>query len=210
MEKVILAHGFLRTQRDMYPLRNYLQDFGYDARTVNLPTTFKSLEACCTTCSMAVEPLLGEEIPLHFVGHSMGGLIVRMFVEDIPAVCRGRCVLIGPPNNGSLLAEQAARLLGPLARLFGGLQSLRPGAIKSNSLLARCSTPCGVIAGTDHRLFRGLLLPREHDGMVTVEETRMPGMADFITLPYVHTEIHRKRETAVLVDRFLQTGTFRQ
>ena len=107
------------------------------------------------------------------------------------------------------MAEQAAGVLGPLGRVLGGLQSLRPDRLRRNSLLRRCSVPCGIIAGTDHRMLRGVFLPKDNDGMVTVEETRLPVMADFITLPYVHTKIHRKQETAVLVDRFLRTGTFR-
>ena len=68
----------------MYPLRDFLRAAGYDARTVNLPTTFKSLEVCFNEFTKTAAPLLQGQVPLHFVGHSMGGLIVRMFLEDNP------------------------------------------------------------------------------------------------------------------------------
>jgi len=145
---------------------------------------------------------------LHLVAHSLGGLVVlRMFQQgaDLP---RGRVVFLGSPVRGSrsamYLTEQG---LGWAVGRAG------PGA------LAEIHEPVwseprelGVIAGT-HEFRFNFLLPRlasPHDGVVSLEETRIPGAKEFATIHSNHTGMLFRRELAEQVETFLKQGHFRQ
>ena len=111
---VLLVHGFFKNYKDMEVLKTYLSDFGLDAYAVNLPTTFQSLETIYTSFK---KQLLGIDTnsytKIHFVGHSMGGLIIRYYLSKHKVPKLGRCVFIGTPNKGTRLADIGLKV--PLA-----------------------------------------------------------------------------------------------
>ena len=154
------------------------------------------------------------------VTHSMGGLLARGVLRELPAPNIGRLVMLAPPNHGAQLASRASAYAW--ARGFYGqvLEELRPErAAALGERIGRPACPFGVIAGT--RAFHPLqptsyvtsLASRAgaagaHDGTVAVDETRLPGMSDFITVDANHMFIMEHDDTIRQTLHFLETGSF--
>lgn len=146
---------------------------------------------------------------LHFVGHSLGGLVVLhalQLTDDLPP---GRAVLLGPPVQGCRAAQGVARLP------FG--KSILGAAVSEE--VVECAPrewsghrDVGVIAGSMGlglgRLFAHL--DTDHDGTVCVDETRLPGAKDHLVLSTSHTGMLFSAEVAEQVEYFLLNGSFRR
>ncbi|MBN9083143.1 MAG: alpha/beta fold hydrolase [Rhizobiales bacterium] len=149
--------------------------------------------------------------PLHFVTHSLGGLVVRALIASHRPEKLGRVVMLAPPNRGSELADLLFRLrldhlvLGPVG------QQLRTGrAGIDQDMLGRVDYELGIIAG-DRPLdpvFPRFLLPRPNDGKVSVASTRLRNMRDHIVLPVSHTLMVYDRRVIAQILAFLETGSF--
>lgn len=207
---VILVHGFNKSQSDMFALRDYLTEMGYQCLTVNLPTRFGSLNDCTNVMYSQLDKLLNtvEFQKIHFVGHSMGGLIIRSFLarNNLPSI--GRCVLIACPNNGTSLADKAYKFCSPIVKILKPLNDLRVNSLKIPPPKNIPHPEMGVIAGNKSNLLLGAFLDKENDGRVEVESTKMETMIDFTVQLYGHKEIHHQPAIAILVDEFLSTGSF--
>ena len=145
---------------------------------------------------------------VHFVGHSMGGLIIRAMLAQREVDGLGRCVFIGTPSNGTPLAELVVRRIPPIAWLFRPYYDLDDGM----DIAAPVNVPppeMGAIAGTENDLLFGTWIEGESDGRVPLKSVPFKGMAEMITLPYHHEEIHHKEDTARYVVRFLATGAYK-
>jgi len=207
-ERIVLVHGIFRTARDMRFLETFLRARGYATLAPTLPTEFCSLDECCERLRAAVAGWNPGNARVHFIGHSMGGLIVRCLVSGGGPLQVGRCILIAAPNAGSGLADLACSLLGPFAGIFRGLQSLRRKDVRANAALNQGGGRYGVIAGTSGRMLTGLLLPGISDGRVELESAAAVAAQDFLVIPCRHTGIHHRRETAEAVLRYIRTGSF--
>ncbi|MDH7795070.1 pimeloyl-ACP methyl ester carboxylesterase [Beijerinckia sp. GAS462] len=149
--------------------------------------------------------------PLHFVTHSLGGLVARALIASHRPQKLARVVMLAPPNRGSELADilfglRLNRLvLGPVG------PHLRTGRTRiDKELLGEVDYDLGIIAG-DRPLdpvFPRLLLPRPNDGKVSVASTRLQGMRDHIILPVSHTLMVYDRRVIAQVLAFLETGAF--
>src|SRR5688572_29365703 len=143
----------------------------------------------------------------HFIGHSLGGLIVLRMLEEAPDVVPRRVILAGTPVAGSHAARRLARLPGGSAALGRSMMEW----IEPRPLV--CSTGCdiGVIAGR-MPVGAGRIvapdLPAPHDGAVSVEETRLPAMRDHIVLNVSHSGMLVSRAVAHQIDAFLRDGAF--
>jgi len=210
-QTVILLHGYNKNESDMFTLKNCLTDLGYKCVTINLPTRFGTLKDCHKVlCSSLARMKLSmsEQKNIHFVGHSMGGLIIRYFLAKNIFTCPGRCVLIATPNNGSRLADLAHKIFPPIALVLKSLTELQTNRPSIPLPVSVICPEIGVIAGNRSNLLLGKLLPNENDGRIEVDSTRLEGMKDFIVKPYGHKEIHHKYEIAILIDNFLRNGVF--
>lgn len=209
-EWVILAHGFFSTSLDMRYLDRYLQRRGYRTLRPGLPTTLGGLEACSAALEKAYATIPQGYSRLHLVGHSMGGLIIRQFLAHRRVANLGRCVLIATPNRGTPLAEKAIGRFGLLVKWMGALEVLRSGGVAIPPPQNQPPPQIGVIGGWIESLSLGTLFLEEiNDGRVPLNSVTLRGMTDFKVLPFAHNRIHHKQETADLVVRFLQTGSFR-
>lgn len=149
--------------------------------------------------------------PLHFVTHSLGGLVVRALVATHRPADLGRVVMLSPPNAGSNLADTLHRLglgdlvLGPIGPF---LHTARPSAAEKR--LGKVDFDLGIIAGnrTYDPLLPRLLLSGANDGKVTVAATRIAGMNDHITLPVQHTLMVMDRRVIAQTLAYLATGAF--
>jgi pimeloyl-ACP methyl ester carboxylesterase len=146
---------------------------------------------------------------LHFIGHSLGGLVILralQLTDDLPP---GRSVFLGSPLQGSRAAQGVARL--PFGKMILG------SAINEQVV---SWTPCewggrrdvGVIAGSSGFGLGRLMakLNGDHDGTVLVEETRLPGCCDHLVLPVSHTGMLLSAEVAQQAAHFLREGKFKR
>jgi len=149
--------------------------------------------------------------PLHFVTHSLGGLVARGLITASRPARLGRVVMLGPPNAGSELADLAFRL--HLHRLILGPVGAHLRTVRSRedeNLLGPVDFDLGVIAGSrplDPLLWR-LALSRPNDGKVTIAATRIAGMADHIVLPVSHILMTSDPGVIAQIGAFLGNGRF--
>ncbi|HYC70828.1 MAG TPA: alpha/beta fold hydrolase [Opitutaceae bacterium] len=210
-ECVVLLHGAGARGVVMKRVEARLRRAGY--RTVNI--TYPSRRA-------PFEQLARDYLPerlrrggvaraprVHFVTHSMGGLVLRLHLQEARPDNLGRVVMIGPPNHGTIAADSARRNRF-LHWFFGAnLRHMGTGDDALHHRLGPADYDLGVIAGSGvinpiyTRKFGG-----PNDGIVAVESTKLAGMRDFIVLPYSHTMILFRRETGRQVLAYLQGGRF--
>jgi pimeloyl-ACP methyl ester carboxylesterase len=213
-ECVILLHGLARTRRSMTAMAEALAAAGY--RTVNMG--YPSREATVEGLAMQAIPAALDECGradarrIHFVTHSMGGLLVRYYLAHQALENLGRVVMLSPPNQGS---EVCDALRGNfLYRWYHGPagEQLGTGPGDLPARLGPVHYPVGVLTGNVHCFFDGWLakmIPGEDDGKVAVARTKVAGMTDFLVLPYAHPFIMDQEETIAQTIGFLKDGAFR-
>ena len=202
---MLLVHGLWLHPIAMELMRRRLQRCGYSVRAYSYPTVRVDLADNVERLREYCQRLPGGK--LHLVGHSMGGVVALKAAELVPPACLGRVVLVGTPFRDSFAARA-------LQRLPGGrwlLGRCMPQWLAAGSPTRFDACELGVIAG-DRGIGLGRLiapgLPKPHDGVVSVEETRVPGMADHIVLRVGHTEMLVSRAVARQVCAFLERGKF--
>ena len=206
---VILLHGLGRTPKSMNPLAEYLTERGFRVYNFSYPSTSGTPDQLVALLREQIDTCCADSQKLHFVGHSLGGILVRATLARDPRANVGRLVMLGPPNHGSELVDKFGELalfrwaLGPTAPQLGTASDSFPNRLPALSI------EVGVIAGTDSvNPLGAFVLPDEDDGMVTVAGTKLEGMKDFLTVPSSHTFIMRSPEVARQVAHFLHTGSF--
>jgi len=142
---------------------------------------------------------------IHFVCHSLGGLMALRALRKLPDLAPGCVVCIGSPLRGSAIARSVAQLPGGSFFIGKNLSVLLEGFERWNG-----KRPVGAIAG---RLPFGLglvfgALPMPHDGTVSVEETQLPGLTDHIVVPATHTGLLFSDEAAAQTVAFLRNKRF--
>lgn len=208
-ETVVLLHGLGRSAANMLILEWRLEARGYRVCNVGYNTRAVRIED-------AIEEVYGEIVdcregdgPLHFVTHSLGGLVMRGLLGSRSIERLGRAVMLAPPNGGSEIADRLGEL-GWLESVMGPLSTqLGTGVDDLPNQLPIPTIPFGVIAGDQWINPVGpLWLPAPHDGTVSVASTRLRGMQDHIVMPYTHTFIVTAGPVASQVDTFLRRGKF--
>ena len=203
-EIVVLVHGLWVNGLEMGWLRRCLESAGYQAVQFSYPSITNTPFENAMDLNAMAERLPAETV--HFVGHSLGGIVIRHLFYHFPRQRPGRIVTLGTPHNGSAAAAGLAsflpgRLLLGKSLLHGLLGPLPPWNGEHE---------LGSIAGTV-RLGLGLLIrgiPRPSDGTVAVVETRLTGISNHIELPVSHTSMLFSRAVARQVCQFLQNGSF--
>jgi len=211
-EKVVLVHGYFKSEKDMFALKSELEEATFEVITINLPLTFKKLKSTLPLFKTEVAKIISKlnaSEKIHFVGHSTGGLLIRRFLAVTKYKDRiGRIVLIAAPNQGSKLAGFARKYFKPLTDIFKTLISIEIENVKHLELAAGIDFEMGAIAGNNSNLFLGRLLTKENDGRIRVESVKFSGLKDFVVLPFGHKDIHYQKETAHLIVSFLNHGSF--
>lgn len=146
---------------------------------------------------------------IHFVTHSLGGILVRQYLSKQPISELGRVVMLGPPNQGSKAADELDSLPGfdwingPAGQQLGKGENSVPLA------LGPANFELGIIAG-DRTIdpITSAVLDDPDDGKVSVMDTKLDGMDDFIVVHHSHAFMMRMRTVVDLTRRFLKTGRF--
>ena len=208
---VVLLHGIGGFGLILKLMELDLKKEGYVVANVSYPSLLEPIE---TLAAEAVEKGLdrcrAEGLArIHFVTHSMGGILVRQYLSTRKIEGLERVVMLAPPNRGSQVADFVGA--SPLNRVYEPevLAQLGTGEASVARRLGPPDFELGVIAGTRNR--RKLLpgTPTEpSDGVVTVEETKASSMKDFLEVPVTHTTIVWNEEVRRQTAHFLRNGRF--
>ncbi|MCP4423805.1 MAG: alpha/beta hydrolase [Chloroflexi bacterium] len=212
-EYVVLLHGLSRTARSMIKLEQAFRKLGY--RVVNL--TYSSRKYPIEKLSrLAIDSALSrrkrkEKTQVHFVAHSLGGILVRHYLENTKLQNLGRVVMIASPNQGSHLVDKFGSCPG--FRAVNGPAGAQLGTNSHSTpvQLGAVNYPVGVIAGTRTvNLILSQFLPGVNDGRVITENTKVEGMADYIELPTSHPFIIQNAYAIRQATNFIRTGVFQK
>jgi pimeloyl-ACP methyl ester carboxylesterase len=204
VDTVVIVHGLWLHGVVMSPMARRIARRGYDVRTYSYPTVRLTLTQNAERLAHFAGAL-GRKV--HFVGHSMGGLVALEAARRMPPEVRGRVVMIAPPYVDCFAARCLARWPGGRAILGRSIGEW----ISEPRAAALQDCDIGVIAGTGgvglgRLVARGL--PRPHDGVVALPETRVPGMRDHVVLPVSHTAMIVSRAVVSQACAFLARGRF--
>lgn len=212
-EWVVLLHGLGRSSRSLARLEGDLASQGYSVLNLDYPSVKYPIEYLADAVLHPEVVRLSAASPakIHFVTHSMGGIVVRYYLKHHDVLALGRVVMLSPPNQGSELADLLnrsalfKRFIAPAGRELGTDTDSLPRK------LGGADFDLGVIAGSkSYNPINSLILDGPDDGTVTVESTRMPGLTDFIVLPCSHNSIIRNKTAIGQVIHFLRHGAFQR
>jgi len=203
---VVYVHGLWMPGEESLVLAHRLkQDFGLALHSFRYSAAFSSLDTTTERLHAFVDALAVPAV--HFVGHSLGGLVIYRTLERFPRQPPGRVVFLGTPCVASRAAEQASRFT-PVAHLMG--ETVARELLQPRERRWAHARELGVIAGTQPLGF-GQLIARfdeDNDGTVAVSETRIPGATDHLTLPVSHLGMLLSARVARETGEFLTAGHF--
>lgn len=211
-EAVILLHGLCRTDRSMAKMASALESAGYVVLNVNYPSRTSTLQDLAeTVIAGALEnSAITNASKIHFVTHSLGGILVRQYLKSNTIAHLGRVVMLGPPNQGSEVVDK----LGDFA-LFEAIhgpsgKQLGTAADSIPNQLGAVNFELGIIAGdrSINWINSLTMIDGADDGKVSVKRTKVAGMADHIVIHATHPYLMRNKQAIRETIQFLDTGRF--
>lgn len=208
---VVLLHGLARTANSMDKLARELAGAGYATSNIDYPSRTATIEELAARAIPAGlhECQAQQATPVHFVTHSLGGILVRQYFSEHNQTNLGRVVMLAPPNHGSEVVDALIEVPG--YHFLNGPAGLQLGTDENSvpNRLGPVDFNVGVIAGTEtFNPILSQLLPNPDDGKVSVQSTKLEGMCGFLTLPVTHTFIMRSDVVIEQVMHYLDTGRF--
>ena len=209
---VVLLHALARRPASMARLADALAASGLATLNLAYPSRRKTIADIARELAPAIADFEWQVGRLHFVGHSMGGLVARAVIAERRPIRLGGVVTMGTPHGGSELVDWLER--SALARAFYGPALVELSCAASPLLNARLGPvdyPLGAIAGTRalNVLAGRFLLPRPNDGTVSADSARPAGLADHCLVDCDHFTLPRNPRVIALCREFLAEGRFR-
>jgi triacylglycerol lipase len=208
-EGVILLHGLCRSASSMKKMEDSLTAAGYTVANIDYPSR-------TATVHQLAEQVLGAALAdsrlkkcrrIHFVTHSLGGILVRDYFFHHQDAKLGRVVMLGPPNQGSEVVDHLRgwwifkKLNGPAGQELGTDRDSAPNR------LGPVHFPCFVIAGNRSiNWVNSLMIPGADDGKVSVARTHVPGEDRHLELPVCHPFMMKDERVIREVLKFLKNS----
>ena len=208
MELVVLLHGMLRTKRSMSSVEKILQKQGYATLNITYPSSKLSIEQIVEFIHEIISVHKAYK-KIHFIGYSLGGLVIRAYLHKHKLSNLGKVVMVGTPNQGSESADKFKhmwlfkKLIGPAGQQLGTDQD------KFKHIFGKVYYELGVIAGSAAiDPINYMIIPKPNDGKVSVESTKIKGMTDHIVIKTNHTFMIRSTRVLKQILSFLQRSKF--
>jgi pimeloyl-ACP methyl ester carboxylesterase len=194
----------------MDKLERELTAEGYTVINHDYPSRTATIEVLANDIFKTLQPDIKKAPKVHFVTHSMGGIILREHLEHHKIPNLGRVVMLSPPSRGSEVPDKLGKLK-PFQWINGPAGSqLGTG---SNSLPLRLKAPAfelGIVAG-DRSInpILSMLIPGKDDGKVSLKRVKPQAYTDYVQLHATHPCIARNRKAIAQTKYFLEHGTFK-
>ncbi len=210
-EHVILLHGLCRTPRSMKTMERTLTAAGYQVWNVSYPSRSASVKQLSDDyVGEAVEHCKAQgATTVHFVTHSMGGILLRSYLKCHKIPQLGKVVMLAPPNGGSEVVSRLGHL--PLFQFIHGPAGGELGTSEDSTpnLLGNVDFPLGVIAGNRSlNWINSMIIQGKDDGKVSIKRTRIQGMDDHIVIKTTHPFIMKNGDVCQQTVAFLRDGHF--
>jgi len=212
VECVILLHGLARSQRSMSDIKDALLESGYRVWSETYASRTETVASLAQSTLSAGLAYCREQgaTRVHMVSHSLGGLLIRVYLQDHEVKNLGRIVMLAPPNHGSEVADVLKDnslyewAMGPVG------QELGTGENDLANRLKPIPGEIGVIAGNETSdPWFSPIIPGPDDGKVSVASTHLEEMKDFREVEAGHTFIMRNPQVIEQVLNFLRDGAFK-
>jgi len=208
---VVLLHGLARTSDSMAKMGHALEAAGYRVCNVSYPSREHSIEILTKDFVLpAVRACVTNETDaVHFVTHSLGGIVMRQLAKTAPDLNIGRVVMLSPPNHGSQVVDKLGGL--GLFQWINGPAGLELGTGPDSvpQSLGPPTFQVGIITGDwTINLILSALIPGPDDGKVSIESAKLEGMAGFCVIPASHPFIMKNQLAIEQTLVFLAKGAF--
>ena len=209
---VVLLHGTLRTASCMNKIAEELDRVGFCVLNFNYPANKYDVETLATHLKHFVHGhCVSPTKKIHFVGHSLGAIVIRKYLEEYPSLKVGRVVMLAPPNHGSAMASAVKNnfffkwLCGPALLEICSARS----SYVNKCMSRKVRFDLGVIAANKSiNPFSLWVLKEPNDGLVSVRSTKVGGMKDHIVVREGHISIVYSEYVIKQIKYFLLHGKF--
>ena len=186
-----------------------LQKENFQTVNVDYPSRDYSIEELAEIAISPALELCSNPDEIHFVTHSLGGILVRQYLSNHKIPNLGRVVMLGPPNKGSEVVDKMKNVPGfHFINGDAGMQ-LGTGEMSVPNKLGPAEFDVGIIAGTESiNLILSLIIPSTDDGKVSVERTKLEGMNDHIEMETSHPFMMKNKRVIAQVIHYLKHGNF--
>ncbi len=210
-ECVMILHGLARTNRSMAKLSHYLEAAGYLTENIDYPSRKFTIETLSDQVIPQALRHCSRHSPskIHFVTHSLGGILLRYYLDQHVIAELGRVVMLSPPNNGSEIVDKLGGWPGfSLINGPAGSQ-LGTGADGIPAQLGPATFEVGIITGSfSFNPFYSSLIKGDDDGKVSITSAKLQGMSDFVVVPHSHSFIMNSEVVLQKTENFLRHGKF--
>jgi len=207
---VVVLHGMGRTPVSMKRMENKLEDQGYIVINKGYPSLKEPVPALVSNLCYTVETECRDKSKkIHFVTHSLGGILVRCYLKEKRDINLGRVVMLAPPNSGSEVTDTFRNipLYGKITGKAGQTLGTRTNDLPKS--LGPVDFELGVIAGNvSMNPLYSSFINGANDGKVSVKNTQVAGMKDMLVVPSSHTWIMNRQIVIDQVIHFLRNGKF--
>ena len=210
-ECVVLLHGLGRLSNSMSELETKLTPAGYSVANIKYPSRSHPIDVLAVDAiGRGLTQCRGErKSEIHFITHSLGGILLRYYLSQNTIPELGRVVMLGPPNQGSEIVDGLLPLPG--FGFIGGPAGVALGTGEGSIIdsLGPVDFNLGIIAGsTNINPLEFLFIAGPSDSIVSIESTKVRGMNAHIVLPVTHTFMMRNNEVIEQAIHYLKTGSF--